>query len=72
MPRGAGHGHLLRPGRRGPNDITGTSVVRELRSLGIAVKYRRSTILEGIELIRRAIRSGDGTTRWSFRPAARV
>ena len=24
------------------------------------MKYRRSTILEGIELIRRAIRSGDG------------
>jgi len=45
------------------NDITGTSVVRELRTLGIAVRYRRSGILEGIELIRRAIRSGDSRSR---------
>jgi phage terminase large subunit len=50
-PAGAGH-----------SDITGTSVIRELRSLGIVTKYRRSTILEGIELIRRAVRSGDGTS----------
>jgi hypothetical protein len=48
------------PAGAGSSDITGTSVIRELRSLGIATKYRRSTILEGIELIRRAIRSGDG------------
>ena len=50
------------PAGAGASDITGTSVVRELRSLGIAVKYRPSGILEGIELIRRAIRSGDGTS----------
>jgi hypothetical protein len=50
-PAGAGH-----------SDITGTSAVRELRGLGIATRYRRSGILEGIELIRRAIRSGDGTS----------
>jgi len=42
------------------NDVTGTSVVRELRTLGIVTRYSRSGILEGIELIRRAIRSGDG------------
>jgi hypothetical protein len=45
------------------NDITGTSVVRELRALGITVRSRRSGILEGIELIRRAIRSGDGQSK---------
>jgi hypothetical protein len=48
------------PAGAGQSDVTGTSVIRELKSLGIMVKYRRSTILEGIELIRRAIRSGDG------------
>ena len=42
------------------NDVTGTSTVRELRTLGIVTRYSRSGILEGIELIRRAIRSGDG------------
>jgi hypothetical protein len=48
------------PAGAGPNDVTGTSAVRELRGLGIATKYRRSAILEGIELIRRAVRTGDG------------
>jgi hypothetical protein len=48
------------PAGSGLNDISGTSAVRELRSLGIATRYRRSTILEGVEHIRRAIRSGDG------------
>ena len=50
------------PAGAGSNDITGTSVVRELRSLGIATRYRKSGIVEGIELIRRAIRSGAGTS----------
>ena len=45
------------------NDITGTSAIRELRAMGISVRCRRSPILEGIELVRRAIRSGDGRSR---------
>ena len=48
------------PAGKGVNDVTGTSAVRELRTLGIAVRFKRSGILEGIELIRRAVRSGDG------------
>jgi hypothetical protein len=48
------------PAGAGVNDVTGTSIVRELRSYGIATRFRRSGILQGIELIRRAIRSGDG------------
>jgi len=56
------------PAGAGQSDITGTSVVRELRSLGIVTKYRRSTILEGIELIRRAVRSGDGTSTLVISP----
>ena len=50
------------------NDVTGTSVVRELRTLGIVVRFRRSSILHGIELIRRAIRSGDGKSRLVISP----
>ncbi len=50
------------------NDITGTSVIRELRVLGINVRSRRSTILEGVELIRRAIRSGDGKSALIISP----
>jgi hypothetical protein len=50
------------------NDVTGTSVVRELRTLGIATKFRRSGILEGIELIRRSLRAGDGKKRLLISP----
>ncbi len=56
------------PAGAGQSDITGTSVVRELRGLGIATRYRRSGLLEGIELIRRAIRSGDGTSSLVISP----
>ncbi|MFH1370499.1 MAG: hypothetical protein ABII09_04355 [Planctomycetota bacterium] len=52
------------PAGAGANDVTGTSAVRELRSLGINVRYRRSGIAEGIESIRRAIRAGDGKSRF--------
>jgi hypothetical protein len=48
------------PAGKSVNDVTGTSAIRELRSFGIAVRFKRSGILKGIELIRRAIRSGDG------------
>jgi len=50
------------------NDVTGTSVVRELRALGIMTRYRKSSILEGIELIRRAIKAGDGKSRLLISP----
>jgi len=50
------------------NDVTGTSVVRELRALGIRTRYRRSGIVEGIELIRRAVRAGDGKSRLLISP----
>jgi len=50
------------PAGAGVNDVTGTSVVRELRTMGIMTRFRRSGILEGIELIRRAIRAGDGSS----------
>jgi len=56
------------PAGKSVNDVTGTSTVRELRSLGIVTRYKRSSILEGIELIRRAIRSGDGQSRLVISP----
>jgi hypothetical protein len=56
------------PAGAGSSDITGTSTIRELRSLGIATKHRRSNILEGIELIRRAIRCGDGKSSLAISP----
>jgi len=52
------------PAGKSVNDVTGTSAVRELRTMGIAVRSRRSGILEGLELIRRAIRSGDGKSKF--------
>jgi len=56
------------PAGAGVNDVTGTSVVRELRTLGITTHYRRSGIAEGIELIRRSIRAGDGKSRLVISP----
>ena len=56
------------PAGKGVNDVTGTSAIRELRSFGITVRFKRSGILEGIELIRRAVRSGDGKSNLIVSP----
>jgi len=56
------------PAGTGANDVTGTSAVRELRSFGIRTRYRRSLIVEGIELIRRAVRAGDGKSSLVISP----
>jgi len=56
------------PAGKSVNDVTGTSVTRELRSLGISTRYRRSLILDGIELIRRAVKAGDGKNRLLISP----
>ena len=56
------------PAGAGRNDVTGTSPVKELRSMGIRTRYMRSNILAGIELIRRALRAGDGTSRLIINP----
>jgi hypothetical protein len=56
------------PAGMGRNDVTGTSAVRELRSAGITVRHRPSRIGEGIELIRRAIRAGDGSSHLVISP----
>jgi len=56
------------PAGAGVNDVTGTSTVKELRAMGIRTRYRKSRILEGIELIRRALRAGDGSSRIVISP----
>ncbi len=56
------------PSGAGRKDPSGASAVRELHSLGIRTKHCRSTILEGIELIRRALRSGDGKSTLVISP----
>ncbi len=50
------------PAGGGRNVVTGTSAVRELAEHGIRARYAASHVLDGIELIRRAIRRGDGTS----------
>ena len=47
---------------------SGQSQVRQLRDMGIKLKFRSSGILEGIELIRSAIKSGDGKRRLIVSP----
>ncbi len=56
------------PAGAGRNDVTGTSSVRELAKLGIPTRYRRSAILEGIELIRSALKDGTGRSRMIISP----
>jgi hypothetical protein len=61
-------GTFCDPAGASRNDITGTSAVRELAAMGIRCKYRSSAILEGIELIRRALKAGDGQSRLVISP----
>lgn len=56
------------PAGAGVNDVNGSSAVRELRQMGIKTRYRKSGILEGIELIRRSLRSGDGSSKLIISP----
>jgi len=50
------------------DQMSGSSSVRQLKQLGIITKYRRSSIIEGIELVRRAIRAGDGKSSFVVSP----
>jgi len=56
------------PAGAGVNDVTGTSAAGELRNLGIKLRYRRSSIVQGIELIRRAIKDGTGQSKLIISP----
>jgi hypothetical protein len=52
------------PAGAGRNGVSGTSEVTELRELGMRIAYRKSEILEGIELIRAYLHAGDGSHRF--------
>ncbi len=56
------------PAGAGVNDVTGTSPVFQLKQAGVKLRYKRSSILEGIELVRRALRSGDGASNLIISP----
>ncbi len=61
-------GNYCDPAGRQRNDVTGSSVVDELVSFGICCESRSSRVLEGIELIRSYILSGDGIVRLLIDP----
>ena len=61
-------GNYCDPAGRQKNDVTGSSVVEELASLGIRCESRSSRILEGIELVRSYVLSGDGNVRLLIDP----
>ncbi len=61
-------GTFCDPAGAGRSDLTGGSAVRELAACGIVAAYRKSGILEGVEKIRAALRSGDGQSRLRIAP----
>jgi hypothetical protein len=68
IPQANVAGTFCDPAGAAANDVTGSSAVRELRAMGISVHYRSSSILYGIELIRRAIRNGCGESTLIISP----
>lgn len=61
-------GTFCDPAGSGRSDLTGGSAVRELAACGIVATYRKSRILDGVEKIRAALRSGDGQNRLVIAP----
>jgi len=61
-------GTFCDPAGAARNDVTGTSPVKELRAAGMKVRYKKSSVLSGIELVRRAIRSCDGVVSLVISP----
>jgi hypothetical protein len=56
------------PAGAGVNDVTGTSPVSQLRKAGVKLRFRKSDISVGIELVRRALRTGDGKSSFVVNP----
>jgi hypothetical protein len=50
------------------NGVTGTGEVKVLREMGMRIKHQPSRILAGIEMIRAAVRAGDGSSRLVIDP----
>jgi hypothetical protein len=56
------------PAGAGVNDVTGTSPVSSLKAAGIKLRFRKSQILNGIELIRKALKTGEGKSNFLVNP----
>lgn len=56
------------PAGVGVNDVTGSSPVSRLRAAGIRLRFRRSSITDGIELVRRALCNGTGKSSLLISP----
>ncbi|MEN6384424.1 MAG: terminase family protein [Phycisphaerales bacterium] len=56
------------PAGAGVNDVTGTSPVSSLKAAGIKLRYRKSQILNGIELIRKALKTGERKSNFLVNP----
>jgi hypothetical protein len=67
-----GHGEAVRlacdPAGAGRNEQTAMSNIALLRRHGFTVRYRKSLIVEGIEMIRAALRPASGTPRLFIHP----
>ncbi|HAL44703.1 MAG: hypothetical protein A2Y12_05085 [Planctomycetes bacterium GWF2_42_9] len=56
------------PAGAGVNDVTGTSPVSRLRAAGIKLRFRPSEINVGVELVRRALKNGEGKSSFAVNP----
>lgn len=56
------------PAGAGTSDTSGSSAVKELANVGIKVKYRKSSIIQGLELIRAALRDAQGSSKLIISP----
>ena len=61
-------GNYCDPAGRQVNDVTGSSAVSELEGYGIKCESRASRVLEGVELIRSFVLSGDNQARLLIDP----
>ena len=61
-------GTFCDPAGAGVNDVTGSSPVSRLRAAGIRLRYRRSSIADGIELIRAGLCNGSGKSSLLISP----
>jgi hypothetical protein len=69
VPEHAVAGTFCDPAGAAKEGLSGSTQVRALGSHGIVCRYRRSHILDGVDLVRRALRSGDGRTLLHVSPA---
>jgi hypothetical protein len=56
------------PAGKARENVNGKIAIEELRRHGIRTRFRNSRILEGIELVRRAVRNGAGQSRLVISP----